>query len=58
MNHTNQLEVEVKFLLADRAAFRARLLAAGAVLVRPRVFERNTRFDTSDQRLLAKNCYG
>ncbi|MBK8988089.1 MAG: class IV adenylate cyclase [Chloroflexi bacterium] len=52
MNHANQLEVEVKFLLADRAAFRARLLAAGAALTRARVFERNTRFDTPDQRLL------
>jgi adenylate cyclase class 2 len=54
MSHANQLEVEVKFLLADRAAFRARLLAAGAISAKPRVFERNVRFDTPDQQLLQR----
>ena len=33
------------------AAFRERLLAAGAELTKPRVFERNVAFDTADSRL-------
>ena len=45
------LEVEVKFLLSDRAALRQRLLAAGAELARPRLFERNVRFDTAGEKL-------
>ncbi|MCA9875144.1 MAG: class IV adenylate cyclase [Anaerolineales bacterium] len=52
MSQTQQLEVEVKFLLTDRAAFRARLLASGATLHKARVFERNLRLDTLDNRLL------
>lgn len=52
MSQTQQLEIEVKFFLADRAAFRARLLAAGAALTKERVLERNVRFDTPDDRLL------
>jgi len=47
-----QLEVEVKFLTADLAGFRQRLLAAGAVLQGERVFERNVVFDTPDKHLL------
>ncbi|MFO7680163.1 MAG: class IV adenylate cyclase [Chloroflexota bacterium] len=47
-----QLEVEVKFLTADLAGFRQRLLAAGAVLKGARVFERNVVFDTPDKHLL------
>lgn len=47
-----QLEVEVKFLTADLAGFRQRLLAAGAVLKGERVFERNVVFDTPDKHLL------
>lgn len=52
MSSAQQLEVEVKFLLANRAEFRVRLLEVGAVLTKPRVFERNVRFDTPDNRLL------
>lgn len=50
MNSEN-LEVEVKFLINDLAAFRQRLLAAAAVLVKPRVYERNIRLDTADEAL-------
>jgi adenylate cyclase class 2 len=45
------LEVEVKFFVPELAAFRERLLAAGAELKRPRIYERNVRFDTADERL-------
>lgn len=48
------LEVEVKFLLGDLAAFRERLLAAGAVVHAPRIYERNLRLDTPEQGLLAR----
>jgi adenylate cyclase class 2 len=50
-NADRDLEVEVKFLAADLGAVRARLAARGAVLVAPRVFERNVRFDTPDETL-------
>lgn len=46
MNHKN-LEIEVKFLVEDLPAIRARLLAHGAQLHKPRIFERNIRFDNS-----------
>jgi len=52
MGNAQQLEVEVKFLLSDRTAFRAQLLAAGAAQDKARIFERNVRFDTPDNRLL------
>jgi adenylate cyclase class 2 len=45
------LEVEVKFFVPDLAAFRERLLGAGAEQKKPRIFERNVRFDTADERL-------
>ncbi len=45
------LEVEVKFLVADLAAVRARA-QTGGVLAAPRVHERNVRFDTLDESLL------
>ena len=48
------LEKEVKFLLNDLPALRQRLLTAGAQLHKARVFERNVRFDTPDQSLLAQ----
>ncbi|MGH2538197.1 MAG: class IV adenylate cyclase [Candidatus Promineifilaceae bacterium] len=41
------LEVEVKFYAADLPAVRGRLVAAGASLIRPRVFERNVRYDNA-----------
>ncbi|RMD54346.1 MAG: class IV adenylate cyclase [Candidatus Thermofonsia bacterium] len=46
------LEVEVKFLVSDLAALHDRVLGIGAVLVKPRVFERNLRLDTADSLLL------
>ena len=54
MSGDTQLEVEVKFLVADLAAFRDRLLAAGGTLTKARIFERNVRFDTPDGDLLKK----
>ena len=45
------LEVEVKFFVPELAAFRERLLAAGVELKKPRMYERNVRFDTADERL-------
>jgi adenylate cyclase class 2 len=50
MNSKN-LEVEVKFLIDDLAAFRQRLLAADAIPLKPRIYERNVRFDTADEAL-------
>lgn len=41
-----ELEIEVKFLVEDLAAVRQRLLALGATLHKPRVYENNIRFDT------------
>jgi adenylate cyclase class 2 len=54
MSETENLEIEVKFLIEDPEAVRERLLAAGAELIRPRVYERNVRFDTADNALLPK----
>lgn len=51
MTGIQHLEVEVKFLVADLTAVRHRLLSAGATLKKARVFERNVRFDTPDERL-------
>ncbi len=50
----NNLEVEVKFLIDDLPAMRERVLDAGAQIVRPRVYERNVRFDTPGNDLLQK----
>jgi adenylate cyclase, class 2 len=50
------LETEVKFHLNDLPALRERLLAAGAHIHKPRVFERNVRFDTVDESLLAHDA--
>ena len=50
------VEVEVKFLVDDLDEVRRRLLAAGGVAVAPRVYERNVRFDTADERLLARQA--
>lgn len=54
MTPENNLEIEVKFLVADESALRARLEAAGAEQVRPRVYERNVRFDDEEGGLLEK----
>lgn len=47
MNQSDR-EIEVKFYLTNPAALSARLLAAGAQISQPRVFEINLRFDTTD----------
>lgn len=41
------LEVEIKFYVPDLTVLRERLLAHGAELVKPRVFERNIRYDNA-----------
>jgi adenylate cyclase class 2 len=47
-------EIEAKFYLQDLAAFRQRLLSAGAILTQPRVKEINLRFDTPQRDLSKK----
>lgn len=54
MTPENNLEIEVKFLVADESALRARLEAAGAKQVRPRVYERNVRYDDMEGGLFKK----
>ena len=54
MPAANNLEVEVKFFLDDLAHVRQQLLDAGADIIRPRVYERNVRFDTADDALLKR----
>ncbi len=49
------LEVEVKFLLPELTAVRAQLLALGATVVWPRLFERNLCLDTPDEALRARD---
>jgi len=44
-------EIEVKFLIKDLQALEQRLLAVGAELVQPRLFESNLRFDSPDGKL-------
>lgn len=51
----DNLEVEVKFWVPDLAVFRETLLAAGGRLVRPRVYERNVRYDTEKGGLLQRD---
>jgi len=50
----DNLEVEVKFFVSSLQAVRARLVEAGADLVAPRIYERNVRYDTSDEQLLKR----
>ena len=45
------LEVEAKFQIDDLSAVRTQLLASGAKLKKPRVFEKNTVYDDSQQSL-------
>jgi len=49
--HANDQEIEAKFYIRDLAALEGRLKAQGGVLVQPRVFERNLRFDTPNRSL-------
>lgn len=51
---TTGLEVEAKFFLPDLAAVRERLLALGARLERPRVYERNIRLEIEGDGLLGR----
>lgn len=41
------LEVEVKFLVGDLGVLRERVVAAGGVVGKPRVFERNVTYDNA-----------
>ena len=45
MRQDDDLEVEVKFLVKDLEAVRRRLAALGATISKPRLFERNVRYD-------------
>ncbi|MCX8061094.1 MAG: class IV adenylate cyclase [Anaerolineales bacterium] len=45
-------EIEAKFLVEDLGSLEARLLELGAILLQPRTFEQNLRFDSADRRLL------
>lgn len=47
----SHLEVEVKFLIPELAAVRQAVLTAGGLLHKPRVFERNVRYDTAEDSL-------
>jgi len=49
------LEIEVKFYLADIQSLRSRIIDLGAES-KGRVFETNIRFDDGDNNLLRKNC--
>ncbi len=51
MAGNDHLEAEVKFLVGDLTAVRARLISLGATLKKERIFEKNVRFDTPDERL-------
>ncbi len=54
MNAGELREVEVKLHTPDLAVVRSALLAAGAKLVKERVFERNLRYDSADGKLIAR----
>lgn len=54
MSQGGNLEVEVKFLVDDLAAMRARLAALGARQAKPRLHERNVRFDDDASSLMRK----
>lgn len=54
MQVAHHQESEVKFYLADRAAFEARLIERGASLQQARLHEWNLRFDTPERTLTAQ----
>ena len=54
MNDDALQEVEVKLHTPDLASVRGALETAGATLVKPRVYERNVRYDRADGRLSAQ----
>ncbi len=43
----NHLEIEVKFFVTDLVKLRSVLLGLGGQLVKPRIYERNIRYDTA-----------
>jgi adenylate cyclase class 2 len=49
-------EIEVKFLLDDLPTIRQRVLATGATLKTPRMYEDNVLLDTPDHRLMQQEC--
>ena len=53
-SNEEHLEVEVKFYVPDLTAVHNRLLTLGAKITKPRVYERNVRFDTADETLRQK----
>lgn len=53
-NSQERLEVEVKFYVPDLTAVRQHLFTLGATLTKPRIYERNVRFDTADEALRQK----
>jgi adenylate cyclase class 2 len=54
MHDVKHLEVEVKFLVTDLPALRRRLVELGAHVSSERVYERNVRFDSANDRLLGR----
>ena len=54
MNADALQEVEVKLHTPDLAGVKSALETAGATLVKPRVYERNVRYDRADGRLSAQ----
>ncbi len=50
------LEIEVKFLVDDLPALRQQVVAAGALVKKTRIFERNVCYDDEAQSLLAKGA--
>jgi adenylate cyclase class 2 len=54
MSGNNNLEVEVKFFVPDLTVIRERLLAGGAEIVKPRIYEHNIRYDNAWDGLLRK----
>ena len=51
MADEDNLEVEVKFLIEEPSGIRQQILDTGAEIVRPRVYERNVRYDTAENAL-------
>ncbi len=54
MNERKLQEVEVKLYTPDLVGVKRALEAAGATLVKPRLFERNVRYDSADGMLSAR----
>ncbi len=52
-NNNTQYEIEVKFFVPSLDGWRGRVLAAGAQLKKPRIFEQNVSYDDADGTLLA-----